>query len=277
MGPIAFNAQDTSELAISRKRGGMPDYSYPIITVVVVLIVWELACRIFSIPDVLLPAPTTLAHTMVKRADVLLLNTAVTSVEILFGFLLSIVVGVALALVITNSRTVERALYPLLIVSQAVPKVALAPLFVVWFGFGWEPKILVTVLIAFFPIVVSLTTGIRSVPVAMRKLALSMGASRVDTLKSFLIPHSLPHFFSGLKVAVTLAVGGAIVGEFVGAERGLGYLLLFANGQMDTDLVFASIICLALLGIVFFYLLLLIEKRCLPWHVSSENQAKETA
>lgn len=277
MSDTATTLQEAAELSLTRKRRSLPDYAYPVITIVLIAIVWEIACRVFALPAHLLPAPSSIAKTMVKRADVLAISAFVTTTEILLGFLLSIVVGVALALLITNSRVVERSLYPLLIVSQAVPKVALAPLFVVWFGFGWEPKILVTVLIAFFPIVVSLTTGIRSVPVAMRKLALSMGASRLDTLKSFLIPHSLPHFFSGLKVAITLAVSGAIVGEFVGADRGLGYLLLFANGQMDSELLFASIIVLALLGIVFFYLLLLIEKRCLPWHTSMQDAAKETA
>lgn len=269
--------QVAAELSLTRKRRFLPDYAYPIITVVLIGILWEIACQVLALPAHLLPAPSSIAKTMVKRADILAISAFVTTMEILIGFLLSIVVGVVLSLLITNSRVVERSLYPLLIVSQAIPKVALAPLFVVWFGFGWEPKILVTVLIAFFPIVVSLTTGIRSVPVAMRKLALSMGASRFDTLKSFLIPHSLPHFFSGLKVAITLAVSGAIVGEFVGADRGLGYLLLFANGQMDSELLFASIIVLAILGILFFYLLLLIEKRCLPWHASMQDTARETA
>lgn len=269
------NIPMSSNQSPMRKKFRVPDYAYPFITVILLVVAWEIACRVLKIPGHLLPAPSKIAVTMVKRADLLLVSTLVTTTEIFFGFLLSIVVGVILALLITNSRVIERSLYPLLIVSQAVPKVALAPLFVVWFGFGWEPKILVTVLIAFFPIVVSLTTGIRSVPVSMKKLALSMGATPVDTLKSFLIPYSLPHFFSGLKVAVTLAVSGAIVGEFVGADRGLGYLLLFANGQMDSELLFASIIVLALLGIVFFYLLILIEKRCMPWHVATQEASKD--
>lgn len=274
MSRVAAAAGTAAEVRVASTRG-IPDWTYPVVTVICVMVLWETACRFFAIPTYLLPAPSVIAQTIAKRAPILLSNTAVTSVEIIFGFLLSIVVGVVLALVITNSRTVERALYPLLIVSQAVPKVALAPLFVVWFGFGWEPKILVTVLISFFPIVVSLTAGIRSVPIAMRKLALSMGASRWDTLKSFLIPYSLPHFFAGLKVAITLAVSGAIVGEFVGAERGLGYLLLVSNGQMDSELLFASIICLAVLGIAFFYILLLIEKRCMPWHVWTQEEGKD--
>jgi NitT/TauT family transport system permease protein len=247
------------------------DIAYPVGTVIITLLVWELACRVFKVPTYLLPPPSDVIAMMGRRSGMLTTHTIVTTIEIVAGFLLSIVVGVILALLITNYRPVERAIYPLLVISQAVPKVAIAPLFIVWLGLGWEPKVLVAVLIAFFPIVVDLVAGIRSVPVSMRKLALSMGASRYDTLMKFIVPHALPHFFSGLKVAITLAVSGAIIGEFVGADRGLGYLLLFANGQLDTNLLFACIAILSALGIILFYLLLMIESLCLPWHVSAQR------
>ena len=242
------------------------DVIYPVGTIIVILAIWEWACRQFAIPEYLLPPPTTVLATIVRRFDLLAMHTMVTTGEIIAGFLLSIVVGGVLALLIVNFRPFERAIYPLLVISQAVPKVAIAPLFIVWLGFGWEPKVLVAVLIAFFPIVVDLVAGIRSVPPSMRKLALSMGANRYVTLSKFLIPHALPHLFSGLKVAVTLAVSGAIIGEFVGADRGLGYLLLFANGQLDTNLLFATVVVLSVIGIVLFYLLLLLEAWLMPWH-----------
>lgn len=242
------------------------DVAYPVVTILAILAVWEFACWQFSVPEYLLPPPSTVLSTLWRRSDLLLMHTLVTTGEILAGFLLSIAVGVVLALLIVNFRPFERAIYPLLVVSQAVPKVAIAPLFIVWLGFGWEPKVLVAVLIAFFPIVVDLVAGIRSVPTSMRKLALSMGAGTYVTLYKFLIPHALPHLFSGLKVAVTLAVSGAIIGEFVGADRGLGYLLLFANGQLDTNLLFAAIFVLSIIGVVLFYLLLLIEAWLMPWH-----------
>ncbi len=245
------------------------DIAYPLGAVVLTLVLWEVVCRVFKIPTYLLPPPSDVLRMMARRTDLLLMHTLVTTIAIVAGFLLSIVVGVILALLITNFRPVERAILPLLVISQAVPKVAIAPLFIIWFGLGWEPKVLVAVLIAFFPIVVTLVAGIRSVPVAMRKLALSMGASRRDTLMKFVVPHALPHFFSGLKVAITLAVTGAIIGEFVGADRGLGYLLLFANGQLDTNLVFACIGILSAIGVILFYLLLAIERIAIPWHVSS--------
>lgn len=250
----------------SRLSSRIGDVAYPVGTILVILVLWEIACRQFEIPTYLLPPPSSVLATIVRRYDLLAMHTFVTTAEIIVGFLLSIVVGVVLALLITSFRPVERAIYPLLVISQAVPKVAIAPLFIVWLGFGWEPKVLVAVLIAFFPIVVDLVAGIRSVPASMRKLALSMGANPYVTLYKFLIPHALPHLFSGLKVGVTLAVSGAIIGEFVGADRGLGYLLLFANGQMDTNLLFAAIVVLSVIGIVLFYLLLLIEAWLLPWH-----------
>ncbi len=262
-------ARGTRRRARLSERVG--DIAYPVGTIVAILVIWEIACRQFDIPAYLLPPPSSVLATIVARYDLLAMHTLVTTGEILVGFLLSIVVGVVLALLITSFRPVERAIYPLLVISQAVPKVAIAPLFIVWLGFGWEPKVLVAVLIAFFPIVVDLVAGIRSVPSSMRKLALSMGANAYVTLYKFLIPHALPHLFAGLKVGVTLAVSGAIIGEFVGADRGLGYLLLFANGQMDTNLLFAAIVVLSVIGVVLFYLLLLIEAWLLPWHQTQQS------
>jgi NitT/TauT family transport system permease protein len=254
-----------------RRSSRFADIAYPAGTVVLTLVLWEVCCRVFKIPTYLIPPPSDVLRMMARRTDMLLVHTLATTVEIVVGFLLSIVVGVILALLIASYKPVERAIYPLLVISQAIPKVAIAPLFIIWFGLGWQPKVLVAVLIAFFPIVVDLVAGIRSVPISMHKLALSMGASRYDTLMKFVVPHALPHFFSGLKVAITLAVSGAIIGEFVGADRGLGYLLLFANGQLDTNLLFASIAILSAIGIVLFYLLLSIERVCMPWHVSAHH------
>lgn len=252
--------------AIARLRmRRVADVLYPLGTVVLIILIWEAWVIVFDMPAYLLPPPSEVFVLIYNRAEFLAYHAMITSGEIIAGFLMAIVVGVTLALLITNSRVFERSIYPLLVISQAVPKVALAPLLIVWFGFGWEPKVLVVVLIAFFPIVIDLVAGIRSVPESMHKLALSTGASRYDTLTKFIVPHALPHFFSGLKVAITLAVSGAIIGEFVGADRGLGYLLLFANGQMDTHLLFACIIVLSFLGVILFYLLLSAERFFMPW------------
>jgi len=255
-----------------RILGRLADIAFPIGTVLTIVVAWEAVCRVFDVPTYLLPPPSDVFALMAQRTDLLFYHATVTSGEILLGFFLSIIVGVVLALLITNYRIFERSVYPLLIVSQAVPKAALAPIFIVWFGLGWEPKVVVVVLIAFFPIVIDLVAGIRSVPTSMHKLAKSMGASRFDTMRRFIVPHALPHFFSGLKVAITLSVSGAIIGEFVGADRGLGYLLLFANGQLDTNLLFASIIILSLLGVILFYLLLAVEHLCMPWRSAVQTK-----
>lgn len=261
--------QEPSSDLMPRAADRIAAVAYPLGTLLALLVAWEAACRFFQIRTYILPPPTDVLSTMVRRHALLGAHTLTTSIEILVGFLLCVVIGVALALVITAWRPVERAIYPILVISQAVPKVAIAPLFIVWLGVGWEPKVLIGVLIGFFPIVIDLVTGFQSVPLSMRKLALSMGASGWQTFAKFVMPHALPHFFSGLKVAVTLAISGAIIGEFVGADHGLGYLLLFANGQMDTNLLFADIVVLAALGVALFYAVLVSERLCLPWHVSS--------
>lgn len=273
MSSRALNQASASKPRISSHlRGRIADVSLPIITVCGILLAWEAICWLSAIPTYLLPPPSDVLTVLLQRSDLLLYHTMITTGEIVGGFMLSIIIGVVLALLISSFKLFERAVFPLLIVSQAVPKAALAPLFIVWFGFGWEPKVIVVVLISFFPIVIDLVAGIRSVPASMHKLAKSMGASRVDTLRKFIIPHALPHFFSGLKVAITLAVAGAIIGEFVGADRGLGYLLLFANGQLDTNLLFATIVILSLLGVFLFYLLLVIEYLCMPWKSAVRSQ-----
>jgi NitT/TauT family transport system permease protein len=243
---------------------------WPTGTVVALLLIWEAACRLFGIADYVLPSPTKVAAVMVDRGSFLLWHASITTIEILAGFLLSLVVGVLLAVLITASRTFERAVFPLLIISQAVPKIAVAPLLLVWFGFGWEPKMLVAFLIAFFPVVIDTVTGIQSVPRAMYDLARSMGASRLQTMTRFVMPHALPHMFAGTKVAITLAVSGAIIGEFVGADKGVGYVLLLANGRMETAMVFAGIIVLSVVAMLLFYILQFVERLCLPWHVSTQ-------
>jgi NitT/TauT family transport system permease protein len=243
---------------------------WPLATVIVMLVIWEAGCRMAGIPDYILPSPTKVASVGLERGEYLLWHATVTTLEILAGFMLSLIVGVMIAILITASRTFEQAIYPILIVSQAVPKIAVAPLLLVWFGFGWEPKMLVAFLIAFFPVVIDTVTGIQSVPTAMHDLARSMGASRLQTMTRFVMPHALPHLFSGIKVAITLAVSGAIIGEFVGADKGIGYVLLLANGRMETPLVFAGIIILSVVAMLLFYVIQFVERLCLPWHVSTQ-------
>lgn len=245
---------------------------YPAATVIAFTLAWELAVRGFRIPEFILPAPSQVIALFAEGRAPILSHTWVTLLEIVLGFFGAIFLGIGLAILITVSKGFEQAVYPLLVASQAVPKLAVAPLFVIWMGFGMDAKIAIAVLITFFPVVIDTVTGLRSAPIEMIYLARSMGAGRWQVFRYFVLPNALPSIFSGLKVAITLSVAGAIVGEFVGADRGLGYLILLATGKMQTDLVFGAITVLALIGILLFYLVLVAERLALPWHVSARSR-----
>lgn len=239
---------------------------------------WALVAWQEWVRPYLVPAPWDVAESLlVSDRQMLLTHTWVTLYETLAGFAIAAVFGMVCALGIVYSRTIERTLYPLLLFAQVIPKVAIAPLFVIWMGFGPGPKILVAVLIAFFPVVISGVAGLRSVAPELLHLSASMGASRWQTFRKIRFPASLPHLFSGLKVAITLAVVGAVVGEFVGANEGLGYLLLVANGSLNSTLLFAVLIAMSLMGIVLFVLVEFAERIAIPWHASRRTDAIATA
>jgi NitT/TauT family transport system permease protein len=230
------------------------------VTFVLLLVAWQVIVVVGEVPRFILPSPTDIVQEMINRADILWKHGLVTLGEIVAGFALSVAIGIPLAVLISYSRVFERTIYPLLVSSQTIPKVAIAPLFIVWFGFGIMPKILITFLIAFFPIVIDTVVGLRSTPQEMFYLVRSMGASPWQTFWKVRLPNALPSIFGGLKVAITLAVVGAIVGEFVGADQGLGYLIQIANGNLDTRLLMGSIVVLALIGIALFLLIEWIER-----------------
>jgi len=240
--------------------------AYPVGTMVVLIAAWEVATWLFAIPPYLLPAPSSIAQAMVANEAVLLKHSVGTTVEILLGFALSVAVGVPLALGIFLWKPFANTIYPLLVSSQAVPKVAVAPLFLVWFGFGLLPKVLIAFLIAFFPVVINTAMGLAAIEREKIYLAQSMGLGAVRTFFKIQLPNALPSIFAGLKISITLAVVGAVVGEFVGGQGGLGYLLLIANGNMDTALLFAGIVALTVLGVVFFALIGVVERLVLPPH-----------
>jgi NitT/TauT family transport system permease protein len=259
------------------QRDQLAACAYPIGMTVVLILLWEASARLFSFPPYLLPAPSAIMQSMVSNAAILFKQSLGTTAEILLGFILSIVVGIPLALAIFLWKPFARTVYPLLISSQAVPKVAIAPLFLVWFGFGLVPKVLIAFLIAFFPVVINTAMGLASLEREKIYLAQSMGLGAVATFFKIQLPNAMPSIFAGLKISITFAVVGAVVGEFVGGQGGLGYLLLIANGNMDTPLLFAGIVALTVLGIVLFALIGLLERLVLPPHaVERATFAKET-
>ena len=253
-------------------RRALDRYGYPTALLAVALLFWEGAVRFWAVPAYLLPPPSTILATMVADWHVIYLNIGPTLVAILGGFGLSVVIGIPLATLIVFSRFAERTLYPPMVASQAIPKVAVAPLLIVWMGYGVAPKIWVAFLIAFFPIVIDTAIGLRSVPPDMLQLGRSMGGGKLRVFLKLRLPSALPNMFGGLKVAIALAVVGAITGEFVGAQSGLGYLLTSASGQMDTALVFAILVTISIIATILFMVVEILERIAIPWHASMRSR-----
>jgi NitT/TauT family transport system permease protein len=257
-------------------RGIASSYLYPLAATAVLFAVWELAARLGNISPLLLPAPSAIAAVTVDKFPVIVHMSIVTAAEFLLGFVVAVVVGLPLGALIVYAKPVELALYPLLVAFQTIPKAAIAPVLIVWLGTGMTSKVLIAFAISFFPIVVDTIIGLRAAQPETLYLARSMGASQLQVFWYVRFPNALPSIFGGLKVASTLAVIGAIVGEFVSSDKGLGYLLLVANGELDTRLVFACVLVLTLLGLVFFFAIEALEGIFVRWHVSA-RQAEASA
>jgi len=253
-------------------RALLDRFGYGIGLTVVVLLMWEVGVKVGNVPRYLLPPPSVIAVTFVADWHIIYLNIEPTLIAILAGFALSVVIGVPLASLMVFSHLAERILYPPMVASQAIPKVAIAPLFIVWMGYGITPKVWIAFLIAFFPIVIDTVIGLRSVPPEMLQLGRSMGGGTLRVFVKLRLPHALPNVFAGMKVAITLAVVGAITGEFVGSQSGLGFLLTSASGQMDTALVFAVLVTISVIAMVLFAIIEGLERLAIPWHASMRSR-----
>ena len=234
-------------------------------TVVVLFAALEIATRGFGLAPVVLQAPSVVAQEIFQDFDLYATNTWVTTYEVIIGFAISAVLGVVVAVAIVYSKFLQDTLYPLILLLQIVPKVAVAPLLVVFLGFGATPKIVIAVLIAFFPVVVNTAVGLRTVEKDMLDLVRVLNGSKFQEFTRVRLPNALPLIFSGFKLAMTFAVIGAIIGEFVGANAGLGYLVVLANSQMQTEMAYAAITILSLLGIVMYGSISLMERVLVPW------------
>lgn len=232
---------------------------------VALAIAWEVCARAFAIPAWILPSPSAIWQAAVKWAPELASNSIVTLAETVLGFLLALLLSGPLAVLIALNATARRLLYPLLLGLQSVPKVAIAPLVILWLGLSQWPKIVVVVLVCFFPIVVNMIAGLEAAPRTMLDLMRSLGASPHMVFRRLRLPVALPHVFTGCKVAVTFAVIGAVISEFVAAQDGLGYLILTATAQSQTPLAFAAIGVLTLLSIALFYAVEWLERRVVDW------------
>lgn len=236
-----------------------------VLTLVVFAVLWELACRLFKVPTYLVPKPSDIALRLYDKRGLYLGQTWVTLYETVAGFLLADLVGIVAAALVVMIPSLRDIIMPLLLIAQIVPKVAIAPILLIWFGYGLVPKILIAFLVAFFPIVVNTASGLISVEPELLDLGRSLEASRWQTFWKFRIPAALPDLFSGMKIAITLAVIGAVIGEFIGGNRGLGYLIIIANQELDTPLAFAALFILSVGGILLYGAIELLERLLIPW------------
>lgn len=252
-----------ASLGIAPRRIGQ--WLPPAIILLLALIVWELWVRIDDTPAWLLPSPSSVLRTLVSDRSLLAHHAWVTLQEVITGFTVALVCGFVLAVAIEESKLAERAVYPIIVASQAVPIVALAPLLLVWFGYGLLPKVVVTALVAFFPIVVTTVDGLRSADREMLDLLRGMGAGKFARFRLVKLPSAMPSIFSGMRIGVALAVIGAVFGEYVGAKAGLGYLMNISSGRLLTSRVFACIVVLASVAIILFIAVIILERILLPW------------
>lgn len=237
----------------------------PLIGTVVLLVAWWLIKVVNGWSEFILPSPLEVVQTAIEEWDILISNTWATVWETVAGFGLAVAIGVPIGVALAYSWVFDRMFSPILLGFNAVPKIAVAPLLVIWMGFGFLPKIVMVVLLCFFPIVLSTMAGIKSTPEELRELIKSLEATPFQAFRKVRLPAALPHLFVGLKVAISLAVIGAVIGEFVGATKGLGYLIVISGGTADTALAFAALVFLAVISIVLFYALTALESLLVPW------------
>lgn len=273
-----MSAQGTAPQSASARpersvRGGRPtrrsrrllSILLPVLGFVLFVAVWWALKLIQGWDKFVLPSPWDVVQTIVDRRGIFLDNVGVTAIEIVAGYALSIAIAVPIGIAIAYSWVMDRMLSPLLLAFNAVPKVAIAPVLVIWMGFSELPKIVMVVLLCFFPIVLSTAAGMKTVPQEYQDLVRSMNASAFQTFRKVRLPHALPQIFVGLKVAIGLAVIGAVIGEFVGASSGLGYIIVASGSSADTSLAFASIVLLSLMSVVLYYAIILLERILIPW------------
>jgi NitT/TauT family transport system permease protein len=231
----------------------------PVLAAALVIGCWEAVVRIKQIPNTLLPAPSAVAYRLMETLPFLLRQAVPTTLETIASFLISMVLGIGLAVLICKSRLVRDALYPNIVLFQLIPKIALAPLFIVWLGIGSTSRITFAVFISFFPVVVATLTGLMSVDRDLLRLCKAVGADESRIYAKVRFPAAVPHLFSGLKIAITFAMIGVIVGEFITAQAGLGYMILFAASQAEMTLIFASIVVLCVIGLILYGLIVMAE------------------
>ncbi len=252
-------------------RPGMDRILTTLWSIVILVFLWEIWVNVAKIPQFLVPSPSDTAKEMFEKAHLLGSHINTTLLETILGYLLGIAIGILSAVLIVWYKFLEDVLYPLLVILQIIPKIAIAPLLLIWVGYGATSKVLIAFLIGYFPIVVSMITGLRLVEADLLDLARSFRATKWQILAKIRFPNSLPFLFNGLQISITLAVIGAIVGEFVGGSKGLGYLIIVSNYELNTPLMFTSLFLLSIIGLSLFGLIVKLQKVMIPWAVQEEG------
>jgi NitT/TauT family transport system permease protein len=247
----------------------MRKHAMKFLALISILILWQIVVMVFRIKEFILPSPLTIfAHLVVPEVAVKyqwLTHIGTTFSEIVISFVVTAIVGIAVAIVMTWSSILRQIITPIIILFNSLPKIALAPLFLLWFGYGIVPNVMIAFMIAFFPIVINTFTGLNAVDEDLLDLVRYLHASRWQIFLKIQLPNSLPYIFSGFKISATLCVVGAIVGEFIASTQGLGFLMKSAQGYMDTPPMFASLILISILGLSFFGCIALLERWTMPW------------
>lgn len=258
-------------MTFNRKKFFVRNASWMLMLFLVAL--WELICVGLQVPSYLFPAPSGIWAAGVARWEIIMLHAGQTFFTTLVGFAIAVVFGLLVGIAVGTSPTVYRALYPLLIGFNSIPKVAFVPVLVVWFGIGTVPAILTAFLISFFPVLVNVATGLATLEPELEDVLRSLGASKLDILRKVGLPRSLPYFFASLKVAITLAFVGSVISETVASNLGIGYLMMAASSSMDMSLVFAGLIVIGAMGVGMYELFAFMERRLTRWAHRSPSGA----
>jgi ABC-type nitrate/sulfonate/bicarbonate transport system permease component len=253
-----------SELQLSRSSRAR-NVAAPLLLMTLILAAWEAAVHVFAVPAYVLPPPTEIVARIYTDRMIIFPHLQVTLFEILAGYLLAAVVGFLLSIAIVYSNAFRRGVLPLIVAAQTIPVIAIAPILVIWFGYNYVPRIIITALVAFFPLTISIVTGLQSLSAEFIDFFRSLNATGLQIFLKLRLPAALPNVFAGLKVATTLAVVGATISEWVGASAGLGYLMAQDSAQLNTTRVFSSLVVLGLCGMAFFASVGLVERLCMPW------------
>ena len=258
-------------MGVKKKILNLANWIFPIGILVSLVIVWEVLVRVVNVPSWQLPPPSAILDELIVSKDLLLHHTLVTLKEIVVGFSVALVTGLTLAAGIAYSRILERSVYPIIIASQTIPIIAIAPLLLIWVGYGLTPKVIIVALICFYPIAVNTVDGLKSIDPDMISMFRTLGASRFQVFTKLQVPNSLPFMFSGIKIGISVSVIAAVIGEWVGGSEGLGYLITYSQPLFLTARVFAAIFLLSVMGIILFVLGVWIEHLTMPWYFNAKR------